>query len=112
MEALRVETSRVDGTLLLRMIGEFDRSGSDRFREAIDQAFDEAPPQITIDLRLLTFLDSSGMHAMFMAHKRAKEEGAHLTFVKGPEQVHRVFTITGMDDELEFQTWDSAEGTS
>jgi anti-anti-sigma factor len=58
------------------------------------------PERVVLDLRNLTFLDSSGLRVVVMAGSRARRDGHALSIVRGPEQVHSVFEITGMDREL------------
>ncbi len=53
-----------------------------------------------IDLSELTFLDSTGLRTIVTAHQRASDADRRVVVVKGPEIVHRVFTITGLDERL------------
>jgi anti-sigma B factor antagonist len=50
---------------------------------------------VVVDLRELTFIDSSGVHVILAAADRARQEGGRLMLVRGPVQVDRVFTLTG-----------------
>ena len=54
-----------------------------------------------LDLRDLTFMDSTGLRVMVSADARARDDSRRLAVVQGPESVHRVFRITGLDDHLE-----------
>ena len=51
---------------------------------------------IDIDLRQLTFLDSTGV----AADSYARRDGWSLTIVKGPPQVQRVLEICGLTEVL------------
>lgn len=61
----------------------------------------ESPQLIVLDLRELTFMDSTGLRVMVSADARARDQARRLTIVQGPEPVHRVFRITGLDDHLD-----------
>lgn len=54
-----------------------------------------------IDLSSLTFLDSTGLRTIVTADQRARRDGRRLVVRKGPATVHRVFTITRLDERLE-----------
>ena len=54
-----------------------------------------------LDLSGLTFLDSTGLRLIVAADQRAREADRRLVVVKGPVAVHRVFSITKLDERLE-----------
>jgi anti-anti-sigma factor len=56
---------------------------------------------IVLDLSGLTFLDSTGLRTIVTADQRARRAGRRVVVLKGPETVHRVFTITRLDERLE-----------
>jgi anti-sigma B factor antagonist len=101
LEALRVETAQNEGLFTVRPIGELDATGVGRLNDAIHLAEARGDP-IQIDLRFLSFADSTGISAIYSAHRRARTSGRRLTVVPGPEQIHRVFEMTGLIDEIDF----------
>jgi len=81
--------------------GELDLSTIERVEEEIGRAELTGAPLVVIDLRALTFLDSTGLRTIVTADQRARRAGRRLVVRKGPETVHRVFTITRLDERLE-----------
>lgn len=81
--------------------GDLDLSSSKRAEEAIVEAEKGNPPLLLIDLRKLTFMDSTGLRVMVSADKRAKRSGRRAVIVKGPAAVQRVFEITRLDERLD-----------
>jgi anti-sigma B factor antagonist len=55
-----------------------------------------------VDLRELTFIDSSGVSGLMSAARRATEAGAWMCCVPGPPSVQRVFELTGVDTVLDW----------
>ena len=55
-----------------------------------------------VDLRGLTFIDSSGVSGVLAAARRARDAGARLVCVPGPPPIRRVFELTGVDTVLEW----------
>jgi anti-anti-sigma factor len=55
---------------------------------------------VVIDLRGLTFIDSTGLGVLVRAHQRAVEIGNRVALVRGNGQVNRLLTLTGLDEQL------------
>ena len=53
-----------------------------------------------LDLRGLTFMDSTGLRLVIRWHAAARDDGFHFAVVPGPDVVQRVFRLTGMDAHL------------
>jgi len=59
--------------------------------------------EIVLDLRKLTFMDSSGLHAIFKAARLAKQDGASFVLIPGPRAIQRLFELTSARDHLTFR---------
>jgi anti-sigma B factor antagonist len=85
----------------LRLTGELDMAGVDRFERLLSS---EDPPEtatFVLDLRELTFIDSSGLRALVTADQRVRDEGGRFIVVKGPDRVNEVLEITGVAKRIE-----------
>lgn len=67
----------------------------------------QAAATVIVDLRGLTFIDSTGLGVLVRAHQIAKEGSRRFGLVRGDGQVNRLLTLTGLDGEL--LVGDSAE---
>ncbi len=101
MPALECQASREPDHVRLSLYGEFDIAGAPHFEAALAELERERPERILLDLRGLSFLDSTGLRALLLADTRAREDGRRLTILQGPEAVRRVFEITGLEERLE-----------
>jgi len=101
MSRLTWEAHRDDEMVRLALTGEFDLSNAVQVEDAIKEVERDRPALIVLDLRELTFMDSTGLRVMVSADARARDDARRLAVVQGPESVHRVFRITGLDDHLE-----------
>lgn len=54
-----------------------------------------------VDLRLVTFLDSSGLRLLLRLDERQRSAGGRLVIVQGGRRVARVFELTGAGERLE-----------
>src|SRR5262245_23628198 len=93
---LDIAVSDHGGVRLLRLTGELDLAGVDRFERLL--AANQAPGAATfvIDLRRLTFLDSSGLRALILADQRVRADGGRFIVVRGPDRVNEVLEMTGV----------------
>ncbi len=97
---LRIRSVNSAGHWTLELDGELDLSNSGALADEVRLA-ETSAETITIDLRALTFMDSSGLHVIAAAQKRS---GQHhqLRLRKGPRGVQRVFQLTGTEGQLPF----------
>ncbi len=93
-------TSDRDGLTLLELGGELDLSSSPRLVDALEALTGE-DRRVVIDLRGLSFMDSTGLAVLLRYHQRARDGRFDLVVVRGPEAVDRVFRVTQADRLLE-----------
>lgn len=60
----------------------------------------EGVATLIIDLRALSFIDSTGLGVLVRTHQLRKEQGLRFGLVRGDGQVHRLLSLTGLEDEL------------
>ena len=109
MSRLTYESHRNDDMVRLALAGEFDLSNAAQVEDVLKEIERDSPSLLVLDLRDLTFMDSTGLRVMVSADARARDDSRRLAVVQGPESVHRVFRITGLDDHLEMgETPDAA----
>lgn len=101
MTILEVQTREEDGVTHLTLTGELDLSTVDKVEDELRRVEDGGAETVVIDLSSLSFLDSTGLRTIVTADQRARKSGRRLAIIKGPEPVHRVFTITRLDERLE-----------
>jgi anti-sigma B factor antagonist len=98
-----VEVARAGNTVRLVLIGELDISCSRRFREILDEAAADQPEELVIDLRSLTFVDSTGLALLLKANALARRHEIRIQIVRsGAEIVKAVFEAAGVDRLLPF----------
>ena len=85
----------------LRLTGELDMAGVGQFERLLvaDQAHETRT--FVLDMRGLTFIDSSGLRAVIMADQRVRAEGGRFVVVRGPDRVNEVMEMTGVAKQIE-----------
>lgn len=99
--SVEIETEQQGETTIMSLSGGLDLPGSVKAAGELAQIEQREPALLVIDLRGLEFIDSSGIELIVAADKQAKHSGRRLAVVRGPEQVHRVFTMMSLEEELE-----------
>jgi anti-sigma B factor antagonist len=89
-----------DGVVRIAVAGELDYGRAYLFDAELRAVEERAPSTIVLDLRLLHFLDSTGLSRILAAHRRAGRDGRQLVVVRGGRAVQRLFAMTAMDDHL------------
>jgi len=97
LRALIVESAELPGRVrVLSVAGEIDMLTSPDFEVAIDYDLGHLPATLVVDLSKVTFIDSSGLAALFGAHRRA----ACPVRVVATRAIARVLDLIGMRDTL------------
>ena len=80
--------------------GELDLVTVETLRAALDGI--ESTERLVLDLRSLSFIDSTGLHRLVALHQRAQRDGLRLTLVAPAAPVDRAIQLCGLDTELPF----------
>ncbi len=80
--------------------GELDIATTPELEQALTEATAEPVAEIVLDLRELTFMDSTGLRALAQANSGAGERGVALSIIRGPRQIERVLEISGLGTML------------
>ena len=96
-----LEMARLNGVGYLVLVGELDMSCSERFVESLKRMLAEQPEHIVIDLRSVTFIDSTGLSMLVKANNIAREEEIRLHIVRSPAEIVRaVLETSGLEKLL------------
>lgn len=92
---LSITTEWSADTLVLALYGELDLATARALEDRLEIARSCHPERLVVDLSGLHFMDSSGVHALVRAHRRALEHGQQLHLLQGSHRIARVFEQTG-----------------
>jgi anti-sigma B factor antagonist len=95
MQDGRFPVELVNGVPVVAAPEEIDITNAPDLRAALLEAAADRPGTLVADMTRTRFRDSSGLHALLAAHKRAQAEGGELLLVIPSTAVLRVFAITG-----------------
>jgi anti-sigma B factor antagonist len=78
--------------------GNFDSSNAAQFKQALDHALHAGRPQLIVDLRGVSFLDSTMMAVLIRGLGDVVAAGGHLALIRPNTTVWKVFVLTGRSD--------------
>lgn len=94
-------------TMIVELNGEIDHHGIREVRESIDAQIDTAPPRtLALDMRGVSFMDSSGIGLVMGRYKIMSRYGGTVTILNPSPNIGRVLRLAGMDRlaKIEFNT--------
>jgi anti-anti-sigma factor len=97
----RVDRRLEGGAVVVAPAGDVDLGTAEAVRRELEAVQGEARA-IVIDLREVTFLDSSGIRLLIEAQLASDRDGYRLTVVRGPDHVQRLFELAGLESRLTF----------
>ena len=93
----RFPVELVSGVPVVAAPEEIDITNAPELSSVLLEAATDRPRTLVADMTRTRFCDSSGLHALLAAHKRAQADGGELLLVIPSVAVLRVFAVTGID---------------
>jgi len=95
-----VEVRDGEQGIVIGVSGELDLASSPELERELERTTASGAELLIIDLRKLEFMDSTGLSVLVRAHQKATQSGKRLAIVKGPQQVQRLLSLTGVAERL------------
>ena len=98
-----VERQLSDGTARILVRGELDMETGPRLEAELRHAEAERPAVLVLDLREVSFFDSTGLQLVLDADVRAREEGRRFVVLPGEGEPMRVLELAEVADRLQLK---------
>lgn len=99
----QIEQSTEDAKLTISVTGELDMGSAGPLSDLVAERLEQGAMDLTLDLRELAFMDSSGLRALIELHDSSQREGWRLTLIRPREEAALlVIRATGADKALPF----------
>ncbi len=98
---LHIDVAERDEMTVLSVLGEVDLATAPILDERISAVAAGGAATIVVDLDRVTFMDSSGLQVL-LAHIFSSRNGSRIRVTRGSPQVARLFTVSGMLEQLPF----------
>ncbi len=97
---MRARVDRCNGVVTLSLVGEFDLAAIDGFTTVLTDLEATNPRAIAVDVKGLSFIDSSGLRSLLNAHEHAAISSHRFAVLNGSGPAHRVLMMTGLNERL------------
>jgi anti-sigma B factor antagonist len=98
-EPFEIGVEERENYALVRLNGEIDLATVEAVETAL-LPLEARFPTVILDLRGVSFLDSTGLRAIVDADARARKRDIDLKIVRGPENVQKLLYLAGLDKIL------------
>jgi anti-sigma B factor antagonist len=88
------------GVVTVAPTGELDMGTVPLLESAMSYQHDLGDGELVVDLRGVTFIDSSGVHLLLRLAQAAARGRHELRVIPGSERVRHVFALTGVEEAL------------
>ena len=105
-DEFRIEVHPERTVVRVAPVGELDLATVSSVQHQLQELRDSGFDRIVLDLRRLTFIDSSGLALLIAEHHIARDNGHDLTLIQGPPAIQRIMQICGVADLLAAQVAD------
>jgi anti-anti-sigma factor len=95
-------------THTLILTGDLDHRSAHALEAEIERLCEEGVTGVTLDLRELTYIDSTGVAVIAFRCNLCKKRGCDFALIPGSPFIHRAFEEAGVSDLLPFQEDDVA----
>ena len=94
---MKVLVKKLDGKIYFKLCGELDEKSSHEIRTKMDRILDsEEYTGIVLDMKELTFMDSTGIGVIIGRYKRLKPMGKDIYVINPTRQVDKIMYTTGL----------------
>ena len=94
-----ISSRRLDRGILVALHGDVDLATASIVEDELRRA-EHSEKRVVIDLREVSFMDSTGIRTLISADRRLRERGGSLQIIRVPAHVHRLFELVGITDHL------------
>jgi anti-sigma B factor antagonist len=98
---LSIDVESRNGVQRITLRGEIDLSTVGLLEGALSERDGSGSPTIMLDLRDVTFMDSTGLHTLLGARRRSEQDGSSLVLLAVSPAARRVFEVSGVGDMLD-----------
>ncbi len=96
-----VKVRYTENVTILELAGSLDVSNAHQIRQAMVEVISDESAQVVVNLRDLYFIDSSGLAALVLGLKRAREHEGNLCLCSLQSPVRMIFEMTRFDKVFE-----------
>ena len=101
--SLNIKSSYEKDNWVFFVEGELDVSCAKAFKTKIEDSLDEKFSDVSIDMKDLTYIDSTGVGVIVGIMKTLRKSGKDIVLLNAKDNIKKIFKITGIDQILRME---------
>jgi anti-sigma B factor antagonist len=101
---VKVDIDKQIDKTIVSVAGEIDAYTAPKLREALTPLTNESKPNIIVNLKNVSYMDSTGLGVFVGLLKAVRSEDGQLKLVELTDRLERLFSITGLSDIIDIST--------
>lgn len=101
---LSIELKEKPNGYLVMLRGEVDIYTAPKLKQSLIPLTEQSKNTVCIDLKDVTYLDSTGLGIFIQALKSATKNNSHLKLIRVKGRVLRLFEVTGLEDIMTIES--------
>jgi anti-anti-sigma factor len=97
---LTIQVERESDALILHASGELDIASAEEFEGELTRAIRSSVSGVVLDLRGVTFIDSTGLRGLLAGADLSSKIGRELRILRGSRAVQRAIELSGLTGAL------------
>ena len=81
----------------LRFSGRLDAGSTIELDRLLKEQFDAGVTSLVVDLGEVSYVSTSVLRSLLLAHRRQERRGGELTLINIPPRIRRILTLCGFD---------------
>lgn|SRR5699024_2854582 len=98
---LNIEISEENSQAIMKLKGEIDVYTATSLKEKLNDLVGARKHEVIVDLKEVTYMDSTGLGTFVSALKHAEEAESTLRLIRANDRLYRLFQVTGLDDVID-----------
>ncbi|TXC81875.1 anti-sigma factor antagonist [Metabacillus litoralis] len=101
---MKIDINKEDDKTVVLVAGEIDAYTAPKLREALLPLAEEENPQISVNLKNVSYMDSTGLGVFVGLLKNVRKNNGNLHLVELTDRLERLFSITGLSDIIDISS--------
>ncbi|OAS86182.1 MULTISPECIES: anti-sigma factor antagonist [Metabacillus] len=101
---IKVDIDKLDDKTVVFVAGEIDAFTAPKLREALLPLAEEFKSKLIVNLKNVSYMDSTGLGVFVGLLKIIRKNDGHLNLVELSDRLERLFSITGLNDIIDISS--------
>jgi anti-sigma B factor antagonist len=101
---VKIDINELGNKIIVTVAGEIDAYTAPKLREALVPLTNKPNPNIIVNLKNVSYMDSTGLGVFVGLLKGVRKEGGQLKLVELTDRLERLFSITGLSDIIDISS--------